>query len=31
MTGPHPTAQKLTKKNIGDVLQWIVDNEEDAA
>jgi hypothetical protein len=25
MTGPHPTAQKLTEKNIGDVLKWITD------
>lgn len=28
MTGPHPTARKLTEKNIGDVLQWIVDNSD---
>lgn len=28
MTGPHPTVRKLTEKNIGDVLQWIVDNSD---
>jgi hypothetical protein len=26
MTGPHPTARKLTEKNMDDVLKWIVDN-----